>query len=51
MIVLYFHKEGHKPLGLVLDGLVEILKKEAEKKRDLDDNNLCDLFDGGGGMR
>ena len=40
MIVLYFHKEGHKPLGPVLDGLVGILKKEAVKKRDLDDNNL-----------
>ena len=51
MIVLYFHKEGHKPLGPVLDGLVEILKKEAEKKRDLDDNNLCDLLGGGGGIR
>ena len=51
MIVLYFHKEDHKPLDPVLDGLVEILKKEAEKKRDFDDNNLCDLLGGGGGIR
>ena len=33
-------KEDHKPLDPVLDGLVESLKKEAEKKKDVDGNIL-----------